>query len=108
MKDKNVYDGLLSFQGKWRSYQERVLNESEIYLDDGKIHIVAAPGAGKTTLGIELIRRTGRPCLILSPRIVIRQQWLERIRDSTDPGFISERKRAAAEGTGRRGYSVLQ
>lgn len=88
MKDKNVYDGLLSFQGKWRSYQERVLNESERYLDDGKIHIVAAPGAGKTTLGIELIRRTGRPCLILSPRIVIRQQWLERIRDS----FLSGRE----------------
>ena len=88
MKDKNVYDGILSFQGKWRSYQERVLNESEIYLDDGKIHIVAAPGAGKTTLGIELIRRTGRPCLILSPRIVIRQQWLERIRDS----FLSGRE----------------
>lgn len=77
MKDKsrtNIYDGILSFQGKWRNYQERVLNESERYLDDGKIHIVAAPGAGKTTLGIELIRRTGRSCLILSPRIVIRQQ----------------------------------
>lgn len=79
---KNVYDGILNFQGKWRSYQERVLNESAGYLDDGKIHIVAAPGAGKTTLGIELIRRTGRPCLILSPRIVIRRQWLERITDS--------------------------
>ena len=39
---------------------------------------MAAPGAGKTTLGIELIRRTGKPCLILSPRLVIRQQWLER------------------------------
>ena len=79
---KNVYDGILNFQGKWRSYQERVLNEAAGYLDDGKIHIVAAPGAGKTTLGIELIRRTGRPCLILSPRIVIRRQWLERITDS--------------------------
>lgn len=79
MKDKsrtNIYDGILSFQGKWRNYQERVLNESERYLDDGKIHIVAAPGAEKTTLGIELIRRTGRSCLILSPRIVIRHPGL--------------------------------
>ena len=79
---KNVYDGLLSFNGKWRDYQARVLDEAEGYLSDGKLHIVAAPGAGKTTLGIELIRRVGRPCLILSPRLVIRQQWLERIRSS--------------------------
>ena len=74
----NVFDGILEFQGSWRSYQKRVLDEAEAYLKDGKVHVVAAPGAGKTTLGIELIRRAGKPCLILSPRIVIRQQWLER------------------------------
>lgn len=85
---KNVYDGILSFKGKWREYQERVLKESDSYLEDGKIHIVAAPGAGKTTLGIELIRRTGLPCLVLSPRVVIRQQWLERIRSS----FLQDEK----------------
>ncbi len=78
----NVFDGILEFQGNWRSYQKRVLDEAEAYLEDGKVHVVAAPGAGKTTLGIELIRRAGKPCLILSPRIVIRQQWLERIESS--------------------------
>lgn len=78
----NLYDSVLSFRGTWRSYQARVLNASENYLQDKKIHIVAAPGAGKTTLGIELIRRAGAPCLILSPRIVIRQQWLERIESA--------------------------
>ena len=77
---KNIYDELLSFKGEWRTYQQRVLQESDAYMDDGRVHITAAPGAGKTVLGIELIRRTGKPCLILSPRIVIRQQWLERIR----------------------------
>lgn len=76
----NVYDSILSFHGTWRTYQARVLESAQRYLDDKKIHIVAAPGAGKTTLGIELIRRSGLPCLILSPRIVIRQQWLERIQ----------------------------
>ena len=78
----NLYDSVLAFRGTWRKYQARVLNASETYLKDKKIHIVAAPGAGKTTLGIELIRRTGKPCLILSPRIVIRQQWLERIESA--------------------------
>ena len=81
---KNRYDGILQFKGTWRDYQERVLSNSEKYLADGKLHIVAAPGSGKTTLGIELIRRLGEPCLILSPSITIRQQWLERIME----GFL--------------------
>ena len=87
---KNIYDGILQFQGKWRTYQERVLENSRNYLLDGKLHIVAAPGSGKTTLGIELIRRLGAPCLILSPSITIRQQWLERITE----GFLTESCRA--------------
>ena len=47
----------LSFKGQWRQYQQRVLDKSESFMDDGKIHLVAAPGSGKTTLGIEFIRR---------------------------------------------------
>ena len=61
MKKKNIYDGVLSFKGTWRNYQRRVLEEVDQYLEDGKIHIAAAPGAGKTTLGIELIRRMDSP-----------------------------------------------
>lgn len=80
------FDGVLQFRGTWRGYQQRVLDRSSRYLADGKIHIVAAPGSGKTTLGIELIRRLGKPCLILSPSITIRQQWLERITE----GFLVE------------------
>ena len=81
---QNIYDGILQFKGKWREYQERLLFHSEKYLADHKVHIVAAPGSGKTTLGIELIRRLGAPCLILSPSITIREQWLERITE----GFL--------------------
>lgn len=82
MKRQNIYENTLQFQGRWRTYQKRVLDNSGKYLADHKIHIVAAPGSGKTTLGIELIRRLGEPCLILSPSITIRQQWLERIKES--------------------------
>lgn len=82
----NIYDGVLEFKGKWRSYQERVLHHAEEYLSDNKVHIVAAPGSGKTTLGIELIRRLGNPCLILAPSITIRQQWLSRMEE----GFLAE------------------
>lgn len=56
--DTNIRE-YLQFQGDWRSYQQRVLDHADEYLKDGKIHIVAPPGSGKTTLGIELIRRIG-------------------------------------------------
>lgn len=71
----------LRFNGTWRSYQDRVLKNIKTYGKDGKIHIVAAPGSGKTTLGIELIARADAPCLILAPSITIREQWLSRIRE---------------------------
>lgn len=77
---------ILEFKGRWRSYQERVLLRSKTYLRDGKIHVVAAPGSGKTTLGIELIGRIDRPALILAPSITIREQWLERIKE----GFLKD------------------
>lgn len=80
----------LYFQGTWRSYQKRVLDKSDIYLRDKRIHIVAAPGSGKTTLGIELIRRIGEPCLILSPSITIRDQWISRIQDAFIKGEAEE------------------
>lgn len=72
----------LQFQGTWRSYQKRVLDRAGEYLKDKKIHIVAAPGSGKTTLGIELIRRLNEPCLILAPSITIREQWIARIKEA--------------------------
>lgn len=75
----------LHFKGKWRAYQERVLRDYNTYLSDGKIHIVAAPGSGKTTLGIELIRRLNRPVLILVPTLTIREQWKARIVE----GFLN-------------------
>ena len=81
---QNPYEGVLQFKGKWRDYQQRVLTNAQHHLNDGKVHIVAAPGSGKTTLGIELIRRLGKSCLILSPSITIRQQWLHRIEE----GFL--------------------
>lgn len=81
-----LFKQVLGFSGTWRTYQQRVLDRSDKYLKDGKIHIVAAPGSGKTTLGIELIRRIDRPTLVLAPSITIREQWIERIKT----GFMKE------------------
>lgn len=72
----------LSFKGEWRQYQKRILEKSETIMADGHIHLVAAPGSGKTTLGIEFIRRNSNPALILVPTVTIRQQWVDRIREA--------------------------
>lgn len=69
----------LHFKGKFRSYQQKVLDNLNAHLKDNKLHIVAAPGAGKTTLGIEVIARLKRPVLIFAPTLTIRNQWKERI-----------------------------
>lgn len=71
----------LSFSYSWRPYQQRVLSAIDEHLDDSRLHIVAAPGAGKTTLGLEVFRRLERRALVLSPTRVIRDQWLLRLKD---------------------------
>ena len=78
----------LNFKGKWRNYQEKVLNQLSYHFADKKLHVVAAPGAGKTILGIEVIRQLGNPALVLSPTIVIKNQWKERILQNFLPDDI--------------------
>ncbi len=69
----------LAFCYPWREYQARVLAAVDQHLADRRLHIVAAPGSGKTTLGIEIIRRLGHPALVLSPTRTIRDQWIARL-----------------------------
>lgn len=69
----------MHFKGVWRDYQARVLAEIDGHLGDDRLHIVAAPGSGKTVLGLEVMRRFGRPTLILTPSLTIRDQWKERL-----------------------------
>ncbi len=71
----------LSFRHSWRPEQQRVLDNVLAYLDDKRIHIVAAPGAGKTVIGIEIFSRLNLKTLVVSPTRLIRNQWLERITD---------------------------
>ena len=81
-------DCILHFNGTWRSYQKRILDDLDFHLRDHKLHVVAAPGAGKTTLGIEVIARLNRPSLVLCPTNTIKNQWKERICTS----FLQEKE----------------
>ena len=69
----------LRFKYEWREYQKNVLESLNAHLADKKVNVVAAPGAGKTTLGVEIIARLDIPTLILAPTVAIRNQWKSRI-----------------------------
>lgn len=56
----------IRFSGSFRAYQQRVLDHADRHLADGHIHIVAAPGSGKTILDPELTRRLQELSLIPS------------------------------------------
>ena len=77
----NNFNGV-NFKWSFRKYQQRVLDRASKYLNDGKINIVAAPGSGKTILGLELIIRNGGACIVLYPTSTIKYQWGERFVES--------------------------
>lgn len=82
-KDNRFAD--IKFRGTFREYQQKVVDNFDKHIKNGKIHIVAAPGSGKTILGLELIRMLGKPALVLSPTIAIREQWKERFEEMFVP-----------------------
>src|SRR3954471_20284332 len=69
----------MRFTGAWRDYQADVLDGMEAHLANGRLHVVAAPGAGKTILGLEMVRRIGRRALVFAPTVAIRDQWEQRL-----------------------------
>ena len=74
-----VFSDELRFRWEWRSYQQRVLNDLEGHLADNHLHVIAAPGSGKTVLGLEVMLRLNRPTLIMAPTLAIRDQWVDRL-----------------------------
>jgi len=70
------------FNFPWRSYQSTVLAELANHLEDNHLNIVAAPGSGKTILGLEVMLRINKPTLVLAPSIAIRNQWIARFTEN--------------------------
>ncbi|MCA9255786.1 MAG: DEAD/DEAH box helicase family protein [Phycisphaerales bacterium] len=85
----------LRFRYPWRPYQARVLAAIESHLKDDRLHVVAAPGSGKTILGLEIFRQLGHAAVVFAPTITIRDQWLARLSlflpegESTPPDWAS-------------------
>lgn len=91
-----MFDENIKFKYSWRPYQAKVLEEVDKFLDDKRVNIVAAPGSGKTVLGLELARKLGKPVLMLSPTVTIKNQWIDRFvtlfmpEGSQKPDWISD------------------
>jgi superfamily II DNA or RNA helicase len=69
----------MCFGHSWRDYQQRALDEAESHLADQRLHVVAAPGSGKTVLGLEIVRRLGARALVFAPTRTVRDQWPDRL-----------------------------
>jgi superfamily II DNA or RNA helicase len=93
---------LMTFRKTWRVYQSRLLSRLDRYLENRRLHLVAAPGSGKTVLGLEVIKRVNQPTLVLAPTITIRDQWVDRLVDlflpagSGRPAWVSTDLRSPA------------
>lgn len=67
---------------EWRRHQSEALEA--IATAPGPAHwVVMPPGAGKTLVGVEAARRTGRPSVAFAPNIAITQQWSDAWRQLT-------------------------
>jgi Type III restriction enzyme, res subunit len=92
----------MTFRKPWRVYQSRLLDHLGSYLQNNRLHLVAAPGSGKTVLGLEVIKRLNQPTLVLAPTITIRDQWVDRLVDlflppgSGKPAWVSTELRNPA------------
>ena len=89
-----MFDSSIKFKYSWRPYQARTLEQIQRYIRDQKVHIVAAPGSGKTVLGLELARFLNQPVIMFSPTVTIKNQWVDRFMTSftdfeEEPDWIS-------------------
>lgn len=85
--DERELGGELSFSTRYNlyEYQQKLVDELSATVDRGGtgLFIIAAPGSGKTVMGIEAIRRLGREALIVVPKSDLVDQWLSRFLEHT-------------------------
>ncbi|MDR0948203.1 MAG: DEAD/DEAH box helicase family protein [Lachnospiraceae bacterium] len=77
--------GKYHFKGTFREYQQTILDNAAKHMKDRRLHIVAAPGSGKTILGLELICKYCSPAIVFAPTTTIRNQWGDRFAQNFLP-----------------------
>lgn len=84
---------LVEYRGGFRDYQRHLLRRMESRMDESRINIVAPPGSGKIALGLELVRRIGASCIILSSTSTMQHHWGENFIAH----FLPEEEKACAD-----------
>jgi len=51
---------------------------------DAQFHLVAPPGAGKTLVGLEVVRRLGRPAVVFTPTAALTRRWCDEVERFAD------------------------
>ena len=74
MKIQATFDSV-AYSGEWHEHQRLLLERLEGRANAGKLHVVAPYGSGKRAIGLEILRRMGQPCLILSADSFTRNRW---------------------------------
>lgn len=75
---------------QWRQHQSEAL--AAIAAAPGPAHwVVMPPGAGKTLVGAEAARRTGRTTVAFAPNIAITQQWCDAWEQLTGEAAATSR-----------------
>lgn len=85
--------GAFEYRGSFRDYQRHLLRRIEDHMDESKINVVVPPGSGKVVMGLEILRRLGHSCLILSASEAQQREW----GSAFVAEFASAAERAEAE-----------
>lgn len=87
------------FGVEFRNYQQDFLEAFERLKNAGdrKFYFLAPPGAGKTILGLEMIRRLGEQAVVFTPGSAIQVQWMEKLKAMTCEISISTNKADEAD-----------
>jgi hypothetical protein len=84
-----VFDGIGLTRPLW-PHQVRALAalDRDVARGDRATYLVVPPGGGKTLIGLEAVRRLGRPTVVLCPNTAIQAQWMAQWQASFGPDAV--------------------
>ena len=80
----SIFNNSIYFKFPWRKYQAKFLENFQKHKSDNHLHVIAPPGAGKTVLGLEMVRRINKKTLLFAPTLTIKNQWKNRFQELFD------------------------
>lgn len=88
-----MFDGIGLTRPLW-PHQVRALAalDRDVARGDRATYLVVPPGGGKTLIGLEAVRRLGRPAVVLCPNTAIQAQWAAQWQTAFTPALHCSRR----------------